>query len=264
MPLDFSTNTLVKPAAWPVRPELTAAPWVWDGIGEGAVYLFEGYIVDVWRNAGGTNQGADLGAVGVAGIGAEFTGSDRVELPDSVGDAIESAGTVAIIFSNDGSTSNGHFFDTRSGGNNGWDVRIASGEAQAELDPTFPSGGETSLNVAGVLPAGLNAVVCRYDGSIGYLDAITGSSSGALSGPLSRTTTPKAGNQANNADPLGAGRVMHGFIVSQRAWSQQETNAFIRDPFAFIRPDPAKVMPLFFPQAATPATYTGAAAMMGL
>jgi len=230
----------LKPEPWDLSPDLTDAPGLWRKIGSGAVYPFWRNIQPLWGGATPTNQGADITVTGDVGSGVEFTGTERIEVANSVGDVLEKAGTVAVVWTHDGNTTSGHFLDTRAGLGDGWDVfiGIAGSEGKAGcFSLSIDTGSTKGASATTAHAAGLIAGVARYDGATLYVATSDNqSASAAQTGDATRSTSPpKIGNQVNNADPLGAGRILHLMVISEQFWSDAETQQFLRDPFAIIR-----------------------------
>lgn len=257
-----------KPPRWAVVPEMTRHPWVWHGVGDGGLYPFWGDARDIWRGADGTNQSATLDAIGKAGRGVEFDSSDRIELPDAVGDELADEGTVAFAWTHDGTTS-GHIFDTRLATNDGWDIAFETSDFPAgHLGFLVDTGGEAvcSVDVSGMAAGELGVAVCRFTpgGTLVKIDVRNfGSDSDGTSLPdptATRSATTKIGNQANDGDPLGAGKVLHCFIISGRSWSDGETQVFLKDPFGWLQPDPIKFAAYANSLAAAPGGIAAAVA----
>ena len=188
---------------------------------------FEGDFADWTANSyDGTNSGAGATTASNGRGALEFLTTDFVSVPDAVGNAIASLGTVAVVWDHNGVTSAGHFFDSRSSSAQGWDFGITLVEGTANnlaglIDVTAGSLGYVVSQVnIGLLSSAIHTAALRYNsaGSAQKTFASTSSDAQSNTGTATRTASPvKFGNQLNNGDPLGSGRYLVEAIVLSAA-----------------------------------------------
>ena len=176
-----------------------------------AVYLFDGNANDSTGDYDGTVIGATY-----TGTGYEFVGTDRIELPDAVGDAIASNHTINYVVTHGGITgggNQGHIFDTRVGADTGIDIQIQNDEHKYSVDVGVILTEQIVVASASSTPA-TEYISCTYDNSnVAIYSAGLLAQTLVQSGPASRSTTVKVGNQANDGDALGAGKTLNRITI---------------------------------------------------
>lgn len=184
--------------------------------------------------------------------GLEFTGNQRVELPNAVGDAIETAGTVAFMFDNLGTPPNSTLFDTRSGASDGWQVLPHSdGTMGFDID----TGGRTTINVSE--PQGFSIIVARYTGAKMFLDSTEDFASATKTGLATRSTTTSIGNRDGSTTPVGAERPIVHVCVYDYAWPDALVHQFLGAKRFDLYYELGKTFYLFVPAVVATTTSKG-------
>jgi hypothetical protein len=157
------------------------------------------------------------GAVLQSGGGYEFTGTQRLVFPTALARTLGSDFTISLVFLNNGALSDGHFLDTRQGGGSGIDLSYRLSELGGEVGSTA---GDTNLNGT-TYPTGSSTYYADYirdtDVVSLYVDGQTPLTTSVVGTSEGNTTTNSIGNQFNNADPLGAGRVLYSVCIKSTA-----------------------------------------------
>jgi hypothetical protein len=154
-----------------------------------------------------TNVGASL----QSGGGYEFTGTGRLEIPNAVGEGLANNHTIDFSFLNNGTLVDGHFLDTRQGSGTGIDLEFRPSNAGLGAEYSSSASGAVVLNPS-AFPSG--SQVYRswfvYDGaSVNIFVDSESAIPTAFTGLSTRSASPvKIGNQVNNGEPLGSGRVL--------------------------------------------------------
>lgn len=210
-----------------IRPRGFQAPrWPWtfnkDSLQAEGLVAFYSFIPGVGlrdlsgNGHDGTFAGAGLPIWSVSSAGKwglEFTGTQRIEAPNAVGDSLESAGTVAFMWEHADPQLDSHIFDTRKGGLDGWFIRP---RASGNIDFRIDTGASVEVIVAAT--AGFRLGAARYTGANMFLDTDENSDSAAQSGLATRTKTTRIGNRDADDEPLGTGRPLVHIAVYGYAW----------------------------------------------
>lgn len=205
-----------------------------------AHYPFCGSFADLSSNGyNGTNSGAGWSASSNGRQGLEFIGSDYVSVPDAVADAIAADGTILVLWEHDGAGTAGHFFDGRQAAYEGWDFALDATPQIATVIDVAASGGDVTVGKSTTgLSAALHTGAGVYTGAavLTYLDG--SGATAAQSGAATRSASPvKLGNQLNNGDPLGAGRLLVELVVLNSALAAAEVSTWhtmMTNPAAFM------------------------------